>query len=97
MEYVKNHNAFGVRTKEIPCIVGKGAPDNAANAVGLLYMDEDTGEVYKRTAAGWTPLVPEIEIPEIPEIPETPNIYVTDSKPSDLSAYKIGDVIMIKE
>lgn len=94
MQYVKNHNAFGVRTKEIPCIVGKGAPDNAVNATGLLYMDEDTGEVYKRTAAGWVLLVLDIEIPEIPE---TPNIYVTDSTPTDLITYKVGDVIMVKE
>ena len=91
MEYVKNHNAFGVKTKEIPCIVGKGAPDNAANAVGLLYMDEDTGEVYKRLPEGWALLVPKVDIPD------TPNIYVYDSVPSDLSPYKIGDVIMVKE
>ena len=91
MDYVKSLNILGTAAKEIPCIVGKGAPDDAANAVGLLYMDEDTGEVYKRTAAGWTVLVPKVEIPE------TPNVYVVDNIPTDLSAYKIGDVILVKE
>lgn len=97
MDYVKNLNIKGIKTKEIPCIVGKGAPDNTANATGLLYMDENTGEVYKRTATGWAVLVPKVEIPEIPEIPDTPNIYVVDSEPTNLSAYEIGDVIFVKE
>jgi hypothetical protein len=88
MNYVKNHNTFGVETKEIPCIVGKGAPSIITNVVGLLYMDEDTGEVYKRTADGWVLLV---------EIPDTPNIYVADSKPTDLTPYEIGDIILVKE
>lgn len=83
MEYVKNHNAFGVRTKEIPCIVGNGVPDASINAAGLLYMDEDTGKIYKRTATGWKP--------------EGPSIHVVDSKPSDLTPYEIGDLIFIKE
>lgn len=91
MNYVKNHNILGVETKEIPCIVGKGAPNIITNVVGLLYMDEDTGEVYKRTAEGWTLLVPKVEIPE------TPNIYVADSKPTDLTPYEIGDIILVKE
>ena len=89
MEYVKNHNTFGVETKEIPCIVGKGAPSVITNVVGLLYMDEDTGEVYKRTASGWVLLVP--------QMPDVPNIVVVDTKPADLTPYEIGDIILVKE
>ena len=97
MDYVKHSNFLGVETKDIPCIVGNGEPDSTINATGLLYMDEDTGEVYKRTKNGWVLLVPEVEIPEIPEIPNTPNIYVADGEPTDLTSYEIGDIIMIKE
>lgn len=56
MNYVKHHNIFGVEAKEIPCIVGTGAPSNDITKVGLLYMDESTGDVYKRISSGWTKL-----------------------------------------
>ena len=94
MDYVKHRKILGTETKEIPCIVGNGAPNDTINATGLLYMNEDTDEVYKRTKNGWVLLVPKVEIPEIPN---TPNIYVVDSEPTDLTAYEIGDVILVKE
>lgn len=53
MELVKGRDLFGSGpSKEIPCLTGKGAPTTAtAGAVGCLYMDEDTGNLYKCTAA----------------------------------------------
>ncbi len=57
MNYVKHHNILGVEAKEIPCIVGTGAPDNTINKIGLLYMNQSTGEIYKCAASGWELLV----------------------------------------
>lgn len=52
MNFVQSLNIFGIPAKEIPCLTGKGAPTiSTAAAVGCLYMDEDTGELYKCTAA----------------------------------------------
>ena len=48
MNFVKNHNQYGVEAKEIPCLVSHGEPtEETKGAVGCLYMDEDTGELYK--------------------------------------------------
>lgn len=63
MNFVDSLNLFGIEAKELPCIKGKGAPSTATvGAVGLFYMDTDTGDVYKCTAAAdgaytWTELV----------------------------------------
>lgn len=54
MNYVKHYNILGNETKEIPCIVGAGVPSNTIAEVGLLYMDRQTGDLYKRTTSGWT-------------------------------------------
>ena len=52
MNFVESLNMFGVEAKEIPCIVGSGAPTaTTAGAVGLLYMNADNGDVYKCTDA----------------------------------------------
>lgn len=52
MEFAKSFKLFGVEGKEIPCITGNGAPASVTKgAVGCLYMDTDTGNVYKCTAA----------------------------------------------
>lgn len=54
MNYVESLNLFGVEAKEIPCIKGKGAPITATEgAVGCLYMDTNTGKLYKLTANAW--------------------------------------------
>lgn len=51
MNYVDHLNLFGVEAKEVPCIKGSGAPTEATvGAVGMLYMDTDTGDIYKCTA-----------------------------------------------
>ena len=51
MNYVKSSNMFGVDTKEIPCITGEGVPTTETEgAVGCLYMNTLTGEIYKCTA-----------------------------------------------
>lgn len=63
MEFVKNLNFYGVEAKEIPCLTGEGAPTTAtAGAVGCLYMDTATGDMYKCTAVAsgvytWVALV----------------------------------------
>ena len=52
MNYVESFNLFGVDAKQIPSILGSGAPTNdTEGAVGCFYMDTDTGTVYKCTAA----------------------------------------------
>lgn len=51
MNYVKSFNLFGVAATQIPCLLGAGAPTTSTKgAVGLLYMDTGTGEIYKCTA-----------------------------------------------
>lgn len=53
MNYVEHLNILGVEAKEIPCIKGSGAPSTSTvGAVGLLYMDTNTGTIYKCTGAG---------------------------------------------
>lgn len=50
MNYVENFNFYGVDAKEIPCIKGEGAPtETTEGAVGCLYMDTLTGDMYKCT------------------------------------------------
>ena len=51
MNYVNSFNMFGTDVKQTPCITGSGAPTTAIEgAVGCLYMDSDTGAIYKCTA-----------------------------------------------
>jgi len=53
MNFVEQLNLFGVIAKEIPCIKGSGAPTTTTEgAVGCLYMDTDTGAVYKCVSEG---------------------------------------------
>lgn len=50
MNYVKSFDLFGVPAKQIPATPGSGAPTTATEgAVGCLYMDTDTGNLYKCT------------------------------------------------
>lgn len=53
MNFVDSRNMFGNGpTKEIPCLTGKGKPTTATvGAAGCLYMNTDSGAVYKCTAA----------------------------------------------
>lgn len=52
MNYVKYLNLFGVDAKEIPCIDGQGAPTTETiGARGCLYLDTDTGNIYKCVSA----------------------------------------------
>lgn len=51
MNYVQYFNLFGVDAKQIPSITGSGAPTTKTEgAVGCLYMNTDTGDLYKCTA-----------------------------------------------
>lgn len=51
MNYVKSFDLFGVPAKQIPSITESGAPTTETEgAVGCLYMDTDTGNLYKCTA-----------------------------------------------
>lgn len=48
MDYVKSQNILGVEARQLPCFPGKGAPTSKTEgAVGELYLDTDTGNVYK--------------------------------------------------
>lgn len=52
MNYVDSFNLFGTEAKQNPSITGSGAPTTSTEgAVGCLYMDTDTGALYKCTAA----------------------------------------------
>ena len=52
MNYVKSFDLFGVPATQIPATPGSGAPTTATEgAVGCLYMDTNTGNLYKCTAA----------------------------------------------
>lgn len=51
MNYVESFNLFGVEVMQLPCIKGEGEPTTATKgAVGLMYMDTVTGDMYKCTA-----------------------------------------------
>ena len=48
MEYVDSYSILGINTRQNPCIVGSGVPTRTTEGkVGCLYMDKDTGEIYK--------------------------------------------------
>ena len=48
MNFVESLNLLHVSAKEIPCLTGKGAPtEQTEGAAGVLYMDTDTGDLYK--------------------------------------------------
>ena len=63
MDYVQSFDLFGVPAKQVPSITGIGAPTTATEAaVGCLYMDIDTGNLYKCVSATndaytWSPVV----------------------------------------
>lgn len=51
MNYVNSFDLFGVPAKQIPATPGSGVPTTATEgAVGCLYMDTDTGNLYKCTS-----------------------------------------------
>ena len=51
MDYVESLEIYGVEAKEIPCIVGNGMPTKNA-PIGCLYLDENSGKIYKRVKKG---------------------------------------------
>ena len=52
MEFVTHYDIAGVESKQIPSIVGSGAPTTYTKAaVGCMYMDDLTGRMYRCTAA----------------------------------------------
>lgn len=65
MNYVDHLNLFGEDVKEIPTIKGIGAPHTETiGEVGCLYIDLDTGDIYKCTSVSeigtftWMPTTP---------------------------------------
>lgn len=62
MDYVDSLHIFGIPAKEIPCIKDAGEPTTATvGAVGMLYMDTDSGNIYKCVAVAekvytWEPI-----------------------------------------
>lgn len=48
MNFLESLEIFHLAAKEIPCLTGKGAPTTQTEgATGVLYMDTDTGGLYK--------------------------------------------------
>jgi hypothetical protein len=50
MNYIENFEILGIKAKQIPCVTGSGAPSTVDGAVGMLYIDTDSGLVYKCTS-----------------------------------------------
>ncbi len=63
MEFFEYLDILGAHGKEIPCVTGASAPTSTTEGdIGCLYMDTDTGELYKCIAAvdgvlTWEPAV----------------------------------------
>ena len=81
--WVSQGSGTNLKTKEIPCLTGKGKPTaETAGAVGCWYMDTDSGTVYKCTAAAdgvytWIDLVNSDELRCIVEA------YLQENPPED--------------
>lgn len=46
--YVNSFNLFGIEARQNPCLTGNGTPTTSTSgAIGELYMDTDTGKIYK--------------------------------------------------
>lgn len=67
MNYVKKFNLLGVEARQKPMLTGHGAPiDGESGTQGVeceLYMDLDTGKVYKCVDAPnvWVSVTKEVE------------------------------------
>lgn len=86
MNYVESLSFFGVDAKEIPCLRGSGAPTTATDgAVGSLYMNTLTGDIYRCIAvdatAGctWETL---IGVPDATTDDEGKILQVVEGKPA---------------
>lgn len=48
INYVKGFDLFGIKSIQIPCLTGSGEPSvDIADKIGLLYINEDNGDMYK--------------------------------------------------
>lgn len=98
MNYVESFNLFGIEAKEIPCIKGSGEPTTeTVGAVGLLYMDTDTGDLYKCTAVNegvytWVALVEQDVVKSINGVSpdESGNVQIEVGSTSDLEQPEWG-------
>ena len=78
MNYVEHFDLYRVKAKQIPCITGEGVPTTETEgAIGCLYMDTLTGELYKCTAIAdgvytWKPIIDD-ESAELPTVTENDN------------------------
>jgi hypothetical protein len=50
INYIENFDILDLKVKQIPCITGAGRPSESDGAVGMLYIDTDSGLVYKCTS-----------------------------------------------
>lgn len=107
MNYVEHLNLFGLEAKEIPCIKGSGAPTAAtAGAVGLFYMDTDTGELYKCTAAAdgvytWGNIADEVVQPDWNQNDSTAKDFIKNrpfyDSGDEVTVFVEGQVVTIAE
>ena len=73
MAYYKKLNINGTEYPIAVNITGQGAPSELTEAeVGMLYMDTDTGKMYKRTPDGW--------VKEAALLEEVLNVLPTDDE-----------------
>ena len=51
---VEYFNILGTKVRQNSCMTGSGAPSSTLEAlVGMLYMDTDSGEIYKCTSSNY--------------------------------------------
>lgn len=88
MNFVKSFDLFGTKAKQLPCTPGNGAPTTTTDgAVGDLYMDTDTGDLYKCTGSdsagelSWEKVSSglTVTVPETAEVGQTIVVKSVDS------------------
>ncbi len=84
MGFISGCEIAGTKADGCRCKTRKGAPTTATKgAVGTLYMDEDTGEVYKCTKCDngeytWEPWVNGAALPPVSEADNGKTMKVID-------------------
>lgn len=93
--YVKGFDLFGVKARQIPCLTAKGEPSNElALKIGLLYINEDNGDMYKCVKGGveeglvWVKIINDNIIDALNDLEKKIPI-----KPEDIGAQPAGNYL----
>lgn len=97
MNYVNSFNLLGLEARQRPCLTGNGEPKNTTvGAVGELYIDINTGNIYKCISNidetyTWNMLCDEIVLKEL----ETIKSALTYVPPRNLFNNKYSETEMV--